>query len=58
MSNRNESNPAEVAEYAIANKVVEEPAFIWWDKKVLRKCDWMIAKVKSHYWNTLISLVC
>ena len=24
-----ESNPIEVAEYAVANKIVEEPAFKW-----------------------------
>jgi DNA-binding HxlR family transcriptional regulator len=25
-----ESNPVELAEYAVANKLVEEPAFTWW----------------------------
>ena len=25
-----ESNPVELAEYAVANKLVEEPAFAWW----------------------------
>ena len=32
-----ESNPAEVAEYAIANKIAEEPAFAWCVRTVLRK---------------------
>ena len=32
-----ESNPIEVAEYAVAHKIVEEPAFAWRDKEVLRK---------------------
>jgi hypothetical protein len=25
-----ESNPVEVAEYAVANKIDDEPAFAWW----------------------------
>ena len=46
-----ESNPVEVVEYAVANKIANEPAFIWWAKDVLRKRDWMIAKVRSRYWK-------
>ena len=46
-----ESNPVEVAEYAVANKIPKEPAFIWWAKDVLRKRNQMIAKVRSHYWK-------
>jgi hypothetical protein len=30
------SNPVKVAEYAVANGLVEEPAFAWWVKDVLR----------------------
>ena len=44
-----ESNPVEVAEYAVANKIANEPAFIQWAKDVLRNRDWIIAKVRSHY---------
>ena len=47
-----ESNPVELAEYAMANKLLEEPAFAWWAKEVLRKRDRIIAKVKSRYWKT------
>ena len=25
-----ESNPLDKAEYAVANKIADEPAFIWW----------------------------
>ncbi|MCK7490470.1 MAG: hypothetical protein MZW92_00710 [Comamonadaceae bacterium] len=46
-----ESHPIEVAEYAIVNKIVEEPAFAWWAKKVLRKRDRIIRKVKARYWQ-------
>jgi len=46
-----ESHPVQVAEYALTNKIVEEPAFAWWVKKVLRKRDRIIRKVKSRYWQ-------
>jgi len=32
-----ESNPIELAEYAMANRLTEEPAFKWWVPHVLRK---------------------
>ena len=45
-----ESHPVQVAEYALINKILEEPAFAWWATKVLRKRDRIIKKVKSRYW--------
>ncbi|KAG7369925.1 reverse transcriptase RNA-dependent DNA polymerase [Nitzschia inconspicua] len=45
------SNPLEVAEYAVANRLVEEPAFKWWVPHVLRKRNRIISKVKSKYWK-------
>ena len=47
-----DSNPIELAEYAIANKIHEEPAFKWWVSFVLRKRHRMINKVKKKYWRT------
>ena len=48
-----ESNPIEVAEYATAHKIVEEPAFAWWAKEVLRKRRRILSKLgKSKYWRT------
>jgi hypothetical protein len=47
-----DSNPVELAEYAVANKVQEEPAFKWWVSTVLRKRNRIIAKLKSRYWST------
>ena len=47
-----ESNPIELAEYAFANKLQEEPAFKWWAAFVLRKRNRIINKVKSRYWKT------
>jgi hypothetical protein len=46
-----ESFPVQVVEYAMVNKIVEEPAFAWWAKHVLRKRDRIIKKVKSRYWE-------
>ncbi|MHA7927589.1 MAG: Ty1/Copia family ribonuclease HI, partial [Marinobacter sp.] len=49
-----ESNPVEVAEYATANNIDEEPAFRWWVPTVLRRKRRIISKVKakSKYWRT------
>jgi hypothetical protein len=44
-----ESNPVETAEYAVANKLDQEPAFVWWIKDVLKKRDRIIKAVKSRY---------
>jgi hypothetical protein len=40
------SNPVEVAEYAVANRIAEEPAFKWWVPHVLRRRHRFISKVK------------
>ena len=45
------SNPVEVAEYAVAHKLDKQPCFNWWVRKVLRKRDRIIKKVKSRYWK-------
>jgi Reverse transcriptase (RNA-dependent DNA polymerase) len=45
-----ESNPVEVAQYAVDNKIESEPAFAWWVRDLIRQKDRMIAKVKSKYW--------
>jgi hypothetical protein len=42
-----DSRPPEVAEYAVANKIVEQPAFVWWAKQALKKRDRHIQKAKS-----------
>lgn len=41
-----QSFPIEVAEYAIANHIDDEPAFKWWVRDALRQRDRMIAKVE------------
>ena len=47
-----ESNPVEVAEYAVSCNIHEEPAFVWWVKDVLKWRNRIISKVKSKYWKT------
>jgi Reverse transcriptase (RNA-dependent DNA polymerase) len=44
-----ESNPVELAEYAIGNKLVNEPAFKWWVPFTIKKRDRIIAKIKTRY---------
>jgi hypothetical protein len=46
-----ESNPVQVAEYAIGNKIATELAFNWWVHDVLRRKDRIISKIKSKYWK-------
>ena len=45
------SNPIEMAEYALNNRLNQEPAFSWWSMFVLWKRDRIISKVKSKYWG-------
>ena len=45
-------HPIEVAEYAVANRIVEEPAFKWWLSHTKRKRNRIISKFKSQYWQT------
>lgn len=47
-----DSNPLELAEYAVANRIQEEPAFKWWVADTLRMRNRIIAKVKNRYWKT------
>ena len=46
------SNPLELAEYAVANEIDDEPAFHWWVSDILKKRDRLISKVKAKYWRT------
>jgi hypothetical protein len=51
MKDLKESNPVELAEYAITNKLSTMPAFIWWVPHTIRKRDRIIKKVKTKYWK-------
>ena len=46
-----ESYPLKLAEYAVTNKIIEEPAFSFWAKITLILCNRMINAVKYWYWS-------
>ncbi|KAL7487375.1 hypothetical protein ACHAW6_012978 [Cyclotella cf. meneghiniana] len=46
LSNLKESHPLQVAEFAIAAGIADEPAFNWWVTWVLKKRDRIISLVK------------
>ena len=48
LSTVKESNPIEVAEFAVARKLDKEPAFAWWVPQVLRKRSHFIQKLRSR----------
>ena len=47
-----ESHPVEVADFAKARGIADEPAFSWWVPYMLRKRDVIISKVKSRIRKT------
>ena len=47
-----ESYTPQVAEYAVASHIDQEPAFAWWVPHVIRKKEAVMSKVKSAYWLT------
>jgi hypothetical protein len=53
-----ESYPVELAEYSVANRIAEEPAFKWWVSNTLHKRNRIISKVKKKYWQTTHKFGC
>ena len=51
MKDVKEANPIELAKYAVASKIDEEPAFVWWVPYTLKRRGRIIAKVKTKYWK-------
>lgn len=49
LTNLKESNPVEVAEYAIAHRIANEPAFSWWVPFTLKQRSRIIASVNKRY---------
>ena len=47
-----ESNPIELAEYAEANKLSEEPAFAWWVPWTLKQRTRILKAMKKRYFRT------
>jgi hypothetical protein len=48
LSVMNESNPIEVAEFAIAKGIADEAAFCWWVPYMMRKRDTIISAVNAR----------
>ncbi|EJK62678.1 hypothetical protein THAOC_16700 [Thalassiosira oceanica] len=48
LSDLKESYPVQVADYAKANDIAEEPAFTWWVPYVLRKREFICSSVKAR----------
>ena len=49
LANLKESNPVEVADYALSVGIDDEPAFKWWVPYTLNKRDRIILAVNSRY---------
>ena len=43
-----DSNPVEVADYTVANRLQDEPAFKWWVPYIIRKHDNIISKLSAR----------
>eukprot|EP00978_Attheya_sp_CCMP212_P012594 scaffold31500_cov55-Attheya_sp.AAC.3 len=48
-----ELDPVQAAEYAVANKLENEPAFAWWVKETIKRLDRIISQVKTRYQKRL-----
>lgn len=46
-----DSFPVQLAEYAVDQKIDNEPAFAWWVPYVIKKKARIISKIKSKYWS-------
>ncbi len=47
-----ESNPVELAEYAEANQLLDEPAFAWWAPWTLKQRTRLLKAMKKRYFRT------
>jgi hypothetical protein len=48
LKNLKASNPVEVAKYAVAHELIEEPAFKWWVPYVIKKRNRIISAIKRQ----------
>ena len=44
--------PLQMAEYAVENRILEDPEFAWWRKHVLNKRDQIISKTQQYWVKT------
>ena len=50
LKNLKDSNPLQVAEYAVTNNIVDETVFEWWVPILNKRWDQIISKLKTRYW--------
>jgi hypothetical protein len=43
------SNPVDVADYVVANKLFSEPEFKWWVPYTIKKRERIVANIKTRY---------
>ena len=48
----NEAIPIDLAEYAVANQISDEPPYAWWVPYTLKKKNRIIYMIKTKYWST------
>ena len=41
----------QLAEYTVLNQIADEPEFVWWINKVLKKRYRIISKMARKYWQ-------
>ena len=46
-----ESNPVDLAEYAVSKNIYHEPAYSWWVPYTLTKRNRIISKLQRKYWR-------
>eukprot|EP00980_Cylindrotheca_fusiformis_P014111 scaffold3713_cov74-Cylindrotheca_fusiformis.AAC.1 len=51
MKDVKDSYPVQLAEFAVDQKIDDEPAFAWWVPYTIKKKARIISKVKSKYWS-------
>lgn len=48
-----DSYPIELTKYVRDHGLLDEPAFAWWAQHSMKKCNQIIKKVKSKYWECM-----
>ena len=52
LSTLKKDNPIDVAQYAVDNRIDEEPAFDWWAREVLKRSKRLIGKAQKMFQRT------
>ena len=45
-----EAYPVQLEEYAVQNRILLEPEFVWWSPYVLKNRNRILSKIKSKHW--------